>query len=554
MRLGFREESPTVVPDYGENVERGAVYTKPEVVEFILDLVGYDAGDNLAPTRLLEPSCGEADFLVPAVRRLLDSAASRSVPFELLGNCIRAVEIEASSLQTARTRLSELLAEYGVGESTSNRLLDDWLVRDDFLLTELDGAFTHVVGNPPYVRHESVPQPLMKEYRSRYSTIFDRADLYVPFYERSLGLLARDGQLGFICADRWLKNRYGGPLRRLVSSSFRLAYFVDMNGTDAFANDVSAYPAITVIRRAEPGPTLAAYRPQVDDEVLRTLATTLRAERPGKAITRIETLARGDDPWFLDDRPASRLVRKIEHSFPAIEETGCRVGIGVATGADRVYVADYESLDVEDDCKLPLVMAADIRDEGIRWGGRGVVNPFNADGSLVSLDANPRLRRYLEKHSDIIRNRNVGRRNPSRWYRTIDRIDPALTETPKLLIPDIKGDAAIVLDEGKFYPHHNLYFITSRDWDLPALRAVLSSGIARLFVAAYCTQMRGGFLRFQAQYLRRVRVPHWNVVSAHDRERLVIGSPEEVREIVGRLYGLNKKELDVLSSDGSNNG
>ena len=34
--------------------------------------------------------------------------------------------------------------------------------------------------------------------------------------------LAEGGVLGFICADRWMKNRYGGPLRKLVSEQFHL--------------------------------------------------------------------------------------------------------------------------------------------------------------------------------------------------------------------------------------------------------------------------------------------------------------------------------------------
>jgi uncharacterized protein (DUF2237 family) len=45
----------------------------------------------------------------------------------------------------------------------------------------------------------------MAEYRERYTTIYDRADLYIPFIERSLRGLAPGGALGFICADRWMK-------------------------------------------------------------------------------------------------------------------------------------------------------------------------------------------------------------------------------------------------------------------------------------------------------------------------------------------------------------
>jgi hypothetical protein len=64
-----------------------------------------------------------------------------------------------------------------------------------------------------------------------------------------------------------------------------------------------------------------------------------------------------------------------------------------------------------------------------------------------------------------------------------------------------------VLDEGGLYPHHNLYFIVSDVWDLRVLGGLLLSKVAEAFVAAYAVKMRGGTLRFQAQYLRKIRVP-----------------------------------------------
>ncbi|MGH7662773.1 MAG: Eco57I restriction-modification methylase domain-containing protein, partial [Gemmatimonadaceae bacterium] len=57
------------------------------------------------------------------------------------------------------------------------------------------------------------------------------------------------------------------------------------------------------------------------------------------------------------------------------------------------------------------------------------------------------------------------------------------------------------------YPHHNVYWITSDSWDLRALKALLRSTISVRQVGAYSVQMRGGSVRWQAQTLRRVRVP-----------------------------------------------
>ena len=100
------------------------------------------------------------------------------------------------------------------------RFLGAWLRNDDFLLADIRSRFDFVVGNPPYIRQELIPDRLIAEYRSRYETIYDRADLYIPFIERSLKLLKDGGLLGFICADRWMKNKYGGPLRAMVARGY----------------------------------------------------------------------------------------------------------------------------------------------------------------------------------------------------------------------------------------------------------------------------------------------------------------------------------------------
>jgi hypothetical protein len=82
-----------------------------------------------------------------------------------------------------------------------------------------------------------------------------------------------------------------------------------------------------------------------------------------------------------------------------------------------------------------------------------------------------------------------------------------LVTRPKLYLPDFKEAIFPVLDDGKTYPHHNLYWVTSEGWDIQVLGGLLLSDVANLFIEAYSVRMRGGYLRFQAQYLRRIRLP-----------------------------------------------
>lgn len=539
---------------------RGAIFTRSEVVDFILDLAGYTEDQPLHEKRLLEPSFGGGDFLLPIIQRLLSAwraARPNGTAVDDLGDAIRAVELHHDTFRSTYAAVVALLKREGLSANAATALAGRWLSQGDFLLAPLEGQFDFVVGNPPYVRPELIPAPLLAEYRSRYQTMYDRADIYIPFIERSLTALSAGGNLGFICADRWMKNRYGGPLRSLVAERFHLKVYVDMVDTPAFHSDVIAYPAITIISREGGGATRIAHRPSIDRATLTTLAGLLSAQTLPKDAGPVRELARvtnGAEPWLLESSDQMALIRRLEGAFPLLEEAGCKVGIGVATGADKAFIGDFESLDVEPDRKLPLVTTKDIMTGEVQWRGQGVINPFAESGGLVDLGEYPRLRRYLEARRDVIAGRHCAKKAPANWYRTIDRITPALAARPKLLIPDIKGESHIVFEGGELYPSHNLYYVTSDDWDLRALQAVLLSAVSRLFVATYSTKMRGGFLRFQAQYLRRIRIPRWADVPEPLRRELAEAAikrdVQACNRAVFRLYGLSHEERSALGGNG----
>lgn len=546
-----------VLATAGSVDERGAIFTRREVVDFVLDLSGYTADKPLHTLRLLEPSFGDGDFLIPVIERLLlawKAAGDTGHVFETLAGCVRGVELHHGSFARTHASVVALLTRHGIAPASAVSLADVWLVRGDFLLVALPESFDVVVGNPPYVRQELIPAALLAEYRSRYTTLYDRADLYIPFIERSLRRLAQSGVLGFICADRWMKNRYGGPLRALVARDFHLRVYVDMVDTPAFSSDVIAYPAITVIAREPAGATRIARQPEIDAVALARLAQLLTSRLLAHAshgVRELSGVTAGVEPWILESFDQMALIRRLEAGLPTLEEAGCKVGIGVATGADQAFIGAFDELDVEPDRKLPLVTTRDIVTGAVEWRGLGVVNPFADGGGLVPLDEFPRLKRYLEARKTEISARHVAQKTPANWYRTIDRITPALAQQSKLLIPDIKGEAQVVFEGGRLYPHHNLYFIVSTEWDLHALQAVLLSGIARFFVSTYSTKMRGGYLRFQAQYLRRIRVPLWEKVSLEMRAELKASG--EARDLVAcnqaarELYGLSESEWSIVS-------
>jgi methylase of polypeptide subunit release factors len=521
--MALAELAPDPGADYGE------VFTRRWVVELILDLVGYTSDRDLGRQVLVEPSCGTGAFLVPVAERLIESATAHGHDLRLLGPAIRAFDLLEANAQRARKAVAQLLVDHGLDAEDAETMAGEWVTTDDFLLHRHEpGTADYVIGNPPYIRLENVPRRTMEAYRRICPTMRGRADIYVGFIERGLALLKPGGALSFICADRWMRNQYGADLRELVSASYAVDAVITMHDVDAFEDDVSAYPAIAVLRNTPQGKAVVADA-SADFGPLEAGRLSAWARHGRKATltestfeaSRVDGWRQGRDLWPAGSPSNLALLADLESRFPPLQEeaTGTLVGIGLASGCDDVYITTDPHL-VEPDRLLPMVQAEDIAGGAISWRGSHLVNPWDDDGQLVELSAYPKLAAHFEAHEHRVRRRFVARRRPESWYRTIDKVNPSLVDRPKLLLPDLKASAHPVLDEGGFYPHHNLYFVTSDTWDLEVLGGLLLSDFANLFVGAYCVKMRGGCYRFQAQYLRRIRVPDLTTVSVADRHRL----------------------------------
>lgn len=492
----------------------GAVFTKRWVVELILDLAGYTPEQDLTRRTAIEPSVGQGAFLVPMVERLLQSASRHGVDLTACREAILGFDIDPTAVAAARAGVVETLTAGGVDRATAARLARTWVRHGDFLLTAPDlPTADWVLGNPPYVRVEDVDRDLMTSYRKRWAAMSGRADLYVGFLEAGLLLLAPHGRLAVICADRWMRNQYGASLRARVEDRFAVDACVVMHEVNAFEDKVAAYPAISVIRNGDQGPALVCDAQQSFDAAAAARLLTSWRRGPGPVAEGPDYQMSWTTGWFSGtgswpDADPTRLgaVTELQSRLPLLGDTGAKVSVGVATGADDVYIVPHAAR-TEPDRLLKAVSAKETITGRIEWTGRYLVNPWT-DAGLVPLADRPGMAAYLRRHATRLKARHVAGKNPDTWWRTIDRVDAAAAARPKLLIPDLKDRIFPVYDPGEYYPGHSLYYITSDTWDLEVLGGLLLSDLATMFVEAYSVRMANGYLRVSAQYLRRVRVPH----------------------------------------------
>ncbi len=543
----------TAIPE--EAVQHGEVFTRRWIVELILDLAGYNADRDLASLVAVEPACGTGAFLGPMAARLSASCRRHGRSLDDAVGAICAIDLLPHNVEASRRLVEKVLIDDDWPAEEAAAVAEAWVHEGDYLLD--DGRHDNadfVLGNPPYIRLEEVPTDRMAAYRAACPTMTGRADVYIGFYEIGLRSLKLGGVLGFICADRWMRNQYGRHLRQLIADRYSVEATIIMHDVDAFDEQVSAYPAVSILRRSKQGTAVVADTRRLfgPDDARAMLAWTRRKHaRPMTTSDRFE-IARlphwfgGADSWPAGSPARLALIEDLNDRFPSLEDkaTGTRVGIGVATGADGVFVTT--AADVETDRLLPISMVRDIASGSLSWSGHYLVDPWDVNGQLVDLNAYPRLRAYFERHANTLTRRHVAGKRPTHWYRTIDKVDHSLTARPKLLIPDMKLTIHPVLDDGGehgLYPHHNLYYIVSDVWDLRVLGGLLLSRVTQAFIEAYAVKMRGGTLRFQAQYLRRIRVPHLCTISEQDRAMLADAfdrrDASAATKVAIRVYGID---------------
>jgi 16S rRNA G966 N2-methylase RsmD len=465
------------------------IFTKTDVVKYLLDEVGFISRKDLSSITLLEPASGEGNFAVEIVTRLYKSSQIFGFNFiKALHSNIQFIELNKKNINKLQNNIKNLLIQWGY----SSQILEERLfLSSNYLTINRLPKFDCIVGNPPYVRHELIDKSLKKKYREKFSTFKYRADLYIPFYEQSLNLLKDNGKLSFVSSNRWLYNQYGEALREKIAQKYYLKKLLNIERAQLFENQVIAYPTVVTIENREGTKTL--YYESSDKEIDFNTILFIKKETPKNGA------------WqnlFVD-------YDLNDSSLKSIEEQGFKIGIGVATGADKIFIVKKsQNIDIESSRLMPLLKSNALKGENIEWDESYIINPYDKD-ELCNLEEYPKLKVYFQKHKEKLQQRHTAKKNPLKWYKTIDKIKSDLQTKPKLLLPDLAISKKLHIDKGEFYPHHNLYYITHNNIEkLETLASILMSDFVQQQLQQISIKMNGGVARFQAQTLRKLQIPN----------------------------------------------
>ena len=181
---------------------RGAFFTPPEITRFIVDWAVRTRSD-----RVLEPSCGEAAFLLAAGRQL---TALGLAPTELLAR-LHGIEIHRVS------------ADRGLA-CLRRQALDATVRVDDFFDCPPEPIFDAVVGNPPYIRYQHFTgEARLKSLEAALAAgvrLTGLASSWAAFVVHASQFLKPDGRLGLVLPAELLTVNYAAQVRRFLLNRF----------------------------------------------------------------------------------------------------------------------------------------------------------------------------------------------------------------------------------------------------------------------------------------------------------------------------------------------
>ena len=100
-----------------------------------------------------------------------------------------------------------------------------------------DSGFDIVIGNPPYINIYRIPEEQRKLFLAKprlYRSAAFKFDIYILFIELGLNILNIKGSLCFITSNKWLNQKYGSKIRKILLKETEIKQIIDFKKIKVF--------------------------------------------------------------------------------------------------------------------------------------------------------------------------------------------------------------------------------------------------------------------------------------------------------------------------------
>lgn len=375
------------------------------------------------------------------------------------------------------------------------------------------------------------------------------SDLFVYFYEKSVNLLKKGGILSFISSNKYFRSGYGEKLRQFLSKDTCIKQIIDFGDAPVFSS--IAYPSIILLAKEKSdGNEVQAlnWQPEapIDDfkEVFQKRSFLITQ----KVLT--------SDGWRLETPAVLRLLEKLRKSGkPLGEYVNGRFYRGILTGLNEAFVIDRATRDrlikehkSSSGLLKPFLRGRDVK----RWrvdfqeqylikieSSENKSHPWSGKSNREAEKVFAGSYSAIHNHLMQFRQQLIDRDDQGRYFWELRSCSYWQEfEQPKIIYPDIAQTSAFTLDIKNYYLANTLYLIPRNNM----LLGLLNSKAIFWLYTKISSQIRGGFVRFIAQYVSQLPIPDANATAKQNIEKIVTN-------ILKTKQGTSGSDVSGLESD-----
>ena len=404
-------------------------------------------------------------------------------------------------------------------------------------------GFDIVIGNPPYVRQESIKDDKPR-FKPHYVTYNGTADLFVYFYERSFQLLNPHGCLSFITSNKWFRAKYGTALREYMVTHTELRQIIDFGDEAVFY--ALAYPTIVIATKRDKAIPLSDVKSEVavlnwdssnENYRVSDFPDVFAAERFGVPQRDLKR-----DSWQLEPPTKRLLLARIRKAGqPLGDYCKGRFYYGIKTGLNEAFVITREQRDAlvardpqSVEIIKPYLKGRNIKRWSIEPDDEFLIYAYRG----VDIDQYPAVRTHLQ----AFKSKLLERSGEQQWFEL--QASPADTDrftSPKIIYPDIATGPQFAWDKDQFFSADTTFMIPNAEI---SMLGILNSSTTAWFFSQISPSVMNNYFRFKSQYCQQIPIPATNTQQVDVLECSVqavtagVNRPEYERLLNGLVYEL----------------
>ncbi|MBZ9779854.1 N-6 DNA methylase [Psychroflexus sp. CAK8W] len=505
--------------------------------------------DWLLQLTVVDPACGSGAFLSEALNYLiaehqyLDELETKlmggglvfpNVENSILENNLFGVDINNESVEIAKLSLwlrtaqpNRKLNDLSNNIKCGNSLIDDPEVAGDkafhwekeFPQVFAKGGFDVVIGNPPYVRVQSLKENYFNQTKyleDKYESAKGKYDLYALFMEKSYDLINKTGNVSFILPHKFLVADFGTGIRKFLVERKAVENIVHFGSEIVFA-DASTYTCIiTLSKESEKIGYSKTYPLNINDQI---------------KFETINYSSLSDKAWLLKSETETSIFNKISNN-DKLKDICEGIYQGLITTGDDIFMVEgeivdeifygfskalNESIELESGLLKEVLKGQDINRYLPLKSNKYVIYPhlLDEDNKTIPIEEVdfrnnfPKTYAYLTNFRDHLTDKKIRyKTNPKYWYSLHRAREISIFEKDYLITPQLQNYPNFTVKETNVYADAGGYLIVpKKDLNPLDLLVILNSKLLWYFIKNTSSEYSGGYFYFKTKYLEPFGIP-----------------------------------------------